>query len=169
MLRDLFSWFMIAAHALLNFEVEEIVNELTGEIRMKIRTGVIIVLLLAAITVVGFGALGTSTAAGCGGGSSSSCSHETSAQATNQKPVTLRDESLLIADSLEILKQHFIKLINLEDRDQYQAEITTHLNMLRDLQQLVDRFATRSEHVISNEQFGGSSAASPREHSSHGR
>lgn len=160
---------LIAAHALLVFDVEENANELIGEIRMKIRTGVIIALLLAPIAVVGFGALSTSTAVGCGGGSSSGCSHETATQKEVQKPISLHDESLLIADSLEILKQHFIELINLEDRDQYQAAIEAHLNMLRDLQQLVDRFVARNEQATSTETSGGSSAASPGEHSSHGR
>ena len=158
---------LIAAHALLVFDVEENANELIGEIRMKIRTGVIIALLLAPIAVVGFGALSTSTAVGCGGGSSSGCSHETATQKEVQKPISLHDESLLIADSLEVLKQHFIELINLEDRDQYQAAIEAHLNMLRDLQMLVDRFAVKAEHLTSKEQSNESSNVTQNENSSH--
>lgn len=167
MLRDLFSWFMIAAHTLLIVKVEENANELTGETRMKMRTGIIIVLLMAAIAVIGFGVLGTSEAVGCGGGSNSSCSHGATTQQKVQEPVLLQDESLLIADSLEILKQHFIKLINLEDRDQYQAEITTHLSMLRGLQQLVDRLVAKSEQAISNETSAENSNATRKDRSSH--
>ena len=162
---------MIAARALLIFEVEENANELTGENRMKMRTEVVVVLLLATIAIVGFGVLGTSTAAGCGGGSSSACSHETTTQKEKQKevqkPISLHDESLLIADSLEVLKQHFIELINLEDRDQYQAAIEAHLNMLRDLQMLVDRFAVKAEHLTSKEQSNESSNVTQNENSSH--
>ncbi len=134
---------------------------------MKTSTGLVIVLLLAAIAIVGFGVLGTSNAAGCGGGSSSGCSHEATTQEKEQKPISLHEESLLIADSLEVLKQHFIELINLEDRDQYQTEIKTHLNMLRDLQMLVDRFAVKTEHLASKEQSNESSNVTQNEHSSH--
>ncbi len=135
---------------------------------MKMRAGLVITLLLATIAIVGFGVLGKSeAAAGCGGGSSSGCSHEATTQEKVQKPISLHEESLLIADSLEVLKQHFIELINLEDRDQYQTEIKTHLNMLRDLQMLVDRFAVKTEHLASKEQSNESSNVTQNEHSSH--
>lgn len=167
MLRDLFNLLMIAAHALLVFDVEENANELIGEIRMKIRTGVIIALLLAAIAVVGFGALNTSTAVGCGGGSSSGCSHETATQKEVQKPISLHDESLLISDLLEVLKQHFVLQTNLEDRDQYQAEIMSHLTLLTGLQQLVDRFAARTEQSTRREQSTANSSQDRNEPSGH--
>lgn len=68
---------MFAALGLLIFELEGNANEPTGESRMKMRTGAIFVLLLAAIPVVGFGALRTSKTGGCEGESSGGCSHET--------------------------------------------------------------------------------------------